>query len=240
MTAGAWAEIAIAGDVAGIADAVRSREWVDGTLADAAGALDGLSLTADPLGDLGRLGADWLIEHVRPLSEPLDWLAGDPAGVAAHAWSLRDVAGRLSAEAEELARAVGAEVSGWSGVAEEAYRAWIVRRAGELRTLGVAAGTSAAITEESGGLAGAVRLMIRDAVEAVVGRLITSAAELIATGGVGTPAVVARVAALCAFWAARISRWLKALIASLRQLLARSERLAGLLRAGRRNDGVHP
>jgi hypothetical protein len=82
--------------------------------------------------------------------------------------------------------------------------------------------------------------MIRDAVEAVVGRVIVGAAELIATAGVGTPAVVVRVAALCAFWAGRISRWLKALIGSLRQLLARSERLAGLLRAGRRNDVVHP
>ncbi|GIE29040.1 hypothetical protein Ait01nite_020850 [Actinoplanes italicus] len=239
MISEAWAEIAIAGDVGGIADGVRGREWIDGALADAAGALDGLSLTADPLGDLGRLGVDWLIEHVRPLSEPLDWLAGDPAGIAAHAWSLRDVAGRLSAEAEELARAVGAEVPGWNGVAEEAYRAWIARRTGELRTLGVAAGTSASITEEGGGLAGAVRLMIRDAVETVVGRLITSAAELVATGGVGAPAVVVRVATLCAFWAARISRWLKALISSLRQLLARSERLAGLLQARRRNDVVH-
>ncbi|MEU4624430.1 hypothetical protein AB0G04_31195 [Actinoplanes sp. NPDC023801] len=240
MTTESWAGVAIAGDVSGIADAVRSRDWIDGTLADAAGTLDGLSLLADPLGDLGRAGADWLIEHVGPLSEPLDWLAGDPAGIAAHARSLRDVAGRLSAEAEELARAVGAEASGWSGVAEEAYRGWIVRRTGELRTLGAAAGMSAMISQESGGLAGAVRLMIRDAVDAVVGRLIASAAELIATAGVGTPAVVARVTALCAVWAGRISQWLKSLIGSLRELLATSDRLAALVRQRVRPQDVRP
>jgi uncharacterized protein YukE len=232
MNAEAWAGVAIAEDVAGIGGAVRSRDWADGTLADVAGALDGLSAVRDPLDALKQIGADWLIEHVRPLSEPLEWLAGDPAVIATHVWSLRDVAARLSAEAEELARAVGAEVPGWSGAAEKAYRAWIVRWTGELRTLGAAAVTSAVIAEESGGLAGSVRLMIRDAVETVVGRLIAGAAELFAGAGAGagTPAVVARVAALCAVWAARISQWLKALISSLRQLLVQSDRLAATVR----------
>jgi uncharacterized protein YukE len=225
-----WAGLAIADDVAAIAGTVRSREWVDGVLADVAPALDGLTLTGDPLGGVGEPGTAWLIEHVGPLAEPLDWLAGDPAGIAGQAWSLRDVAGRLSAEAEELARAVGAEVPGWSGAAEEAYRAWIVRWTGELRTLGAAASTSAEIVEASGGLVGSVRLMIRDTVETVVGRLLALAAQLFATAGAGTPVVVARAATICAAWASRISQWLKALISSLRQLLAQSDRLAATIR----------
>jgi hypothetical protein len=72
--------------------------------------------------------------------------------------------------------------------------------------------------------------MIRDAVEQVVGRLIGATAESIASAGTGAPVVVARVAALCAVWAGRFSRWLKALISSLRKLLVQSDRLSGTVR----------
>jgi hypothetical protein len=58
MNAEAWAGVAIAADVAGIADTVRSREWVDGTLTDVAGALGGLSSVGDPLDALRQTGAD--------------------------------------------------------------------------------------------------------------------------------------------------------------------------------------
>ena len=66
--------------------------------------LDGLALVSDPVGSLLQYGVAWLIEHVRPLTEALDWLAGDPAQIAAHAQTWRNVAGTLRDEAERLAR----------------------------------------------------------------------------------------------------------------------------------------
>ena len=89
--------------------------------------------------------------------------------------------------------------------------------------------TMALITEAAGALIGTVRMMVRDAVATVVSRLIVYAAELVATAGLATPVVAGQVATLCAAWGARISRWLKGLLSSLRKLLSESGRLAGLI-----------
>jgi hypothetical protein len=54
---------------------------------------------------------------------------------------------------------------------------------------------------------------------------------LIASFGVATPVVVEQVSTLCASWAAKISRWLKDLIASIRNLMRESGRLGELIEA---------
>ncbi|MGX6602073.1 hypothetical protein ACWKSP_08065 [Micromonosporaceae bacterium Da 78-11] len=224
-----WAGVWIAEDIEQIAAGVRNRSWVEGTLGAAAGGLDALALVSDPVGALLQYGVAWLIEHVKPLSEALDRLAGDPAQISAHARTWHNVASSLATEADDLAGAVRREVADWSGTAATAYRTWAHEREQALRTLGRAADTMAAITEAAGVLIGAVRLMVRDAVATVVSRLIVYAAELLATGGLATPLVVEQVATLCASWAARISRWLKDLITSLRKLTSESHRLTDLI-----------
>jgi hypothetical protein len=40
--------------------------------------LDALAFVSDPIGSLLQCGVAWIIDHVKPLSEALDWLAGDP------------------------------------------------------------------------------------------------------------------------------------------------------------------
>jgi hypothetical protein len=87
----------------------------------------------------------------------------------------------------------------------------------------------ALITEGAGTLIGTVRMMVRDAVATVVSRLIVYAAELLATAGLAAPLVAEQVATLCASWGARIARWLKGLIASLRRLLSEGGRLGQLI-----------
>ncbi len=226
-----WAGVALAEDVRDIDAAVRGGSWVDGALAGTAGALDGLAVAVDPLGSLAQYGVAWLIEQVKPLAEALDWLAGDVAEISAHARTWSNVSGALTAEAEALAGAARSEVPGWSGTAAETYRAWAGRREAELRTLGTAAGTVSAMAEGAGGLVGSVRLMIRDAIAVVVGRLVLYAAELAATRGLALPLVVGQVTALCASWAARISRWLKGLIDSLRNLVSHGDRIQDLIRS---------
>jgi hypothetical protein len=124
----------------------------------------------------------------------------------------------LTDDADALSRAVRDDLGEWSGAAATAYRQWAGRREQTLRTLALASETTAAITEAAGTLIGTVRLMVRDAVATVVSRLIVYAGELIATAGLATPLVVEQVATLCAAWGARIARWLRSLIASLRNL----------------------
>ncbi|GIE95759.1 WXG100 family type VII secretion target [Paractinoplanes rishiriensis] len=224
-----WAGIWIAEDIEMIAAGVRSGNWVENTLGVAGGGLDALALAVDPVGVLLQYGIAWLLEHVEPLAEALDWLAGDPGEIAAHAQTWRNVAASLGSEAEGLERAVRWDTTEWAGAAGDAYRAWASGRGQTLAALGQAAEAMAAMTEGAGVLIGTVRLMVRDAVAVVVSRLVVYAGELLATGGLAAPVVVGQVGALCASWGARIAGWLRDLIASLRRLVSEGDRLTRLI-----------
>jgi uncharacterized protein YukE len=213
-----WAGVWIAEDFEAIVNGVSSGSWVDSALGSVGAGLDALAFVSDPIGGLLQYGIAWLIEHVKPLSEALDWLAGDPSQIAAHAQTWRNVANELRTEAEELIRTAHWDVPDWTGAAADAYQNHAANRAKAITTLARAGDAMALMTEGAGLLIGTVRLLVRDAVATVVSRLIVYAGELVATAGLATPVVAEQVSTLCASWAARISRWLKGLISSLRRL----------------------
>ncbi|MFI5890913.1 WXG100 family type VII secretion target [Actinoplanes sp. NPDC051513] len=229
-----WAGVWIAEDIEQIATGVKNGDWVSGTLGVAGAGLDGLALVSDPVGALLQYGIAWLIEHVKPLSEALDWLAGDPAQIAAHAQTWRNAAAALTTDADGLARAVRWDTTDWIGSAGEAYRGWASDREQSLRALSQAADTMALMTEGAGVLIGTVRLMVRDAVATVVSRLIVYAGQLIATLGAAGPLVVEQATTLCASWGAKIASWLRDLIASIRKLLTEGDWLGRLIEALKR------
>ncbi|WP_435205684.1 WXG100 family type VII secretion target [Micromonospora sp. bgisy143] len=225
----AWAGVWICEDIELIAQGIRSGSWIDGSLGVVSAGLDALAFVSDPVGALLQYGIAWLIEHVKPLSEALDWLAGDPAQITAHAQTWRNVAVSLREDAAELARAVCDDVAGWGGSAGPAYRAWAAEQHQAITGLALGADTMAAITEGAAGLVAAVRLLVRDAIATCVSRLITYAGELVITGGLATPLVVEQVTTLVASWGARIARLLRALLASLRRLIPEVRRLSDLI-----------
>jgi hypothetical protein len=238
--ADAWAGVWIAEDVELISQGVRGGDWIDGTLGVVGAGLDALALGSDPVGALLQYGVAWIIEHVRPLTEALDWLVGDPAQISGVARTWHTVAGDLRSEADDLIHAAGLDLTEWTGAAASAYRAWARQRGGVLKTLAVAADALAAITEAAGFLIAAVRIMVRDAITTVVSRLIVYAAEEVASVGLATPLVVEQVTTLVAAWGARISRWLRSLLGSLHDLARESRRLEQLIetlgRLRRRSD----
>ena len=225
----AWAGIWICEDIDLIAQGVRTGSWIDGSLGVVSAGLDALALVSDPVGALLQYGIAWLIEHVRPLSEALDWLAGDPAEITAHARTWRNVAASLREDAAELTHAVRTEVAGWTGAAATGYRSWAGEQQQAIIGLAQGAEAMAAITEGAAGLVAAVRLLVRDAVAACVSRLIGYAAELLATAGLATPLVVEQVTTTVASWGARIARLLRGLLASLRRLMPEARRLGDLI-----------
>ncbi|GAA3775319.1 WXG100 family type VII secretion target [Micromonospora maritima] len=225
----AWAGVWICEDIELIAQGVRSGSWIDGSLGVVSAGLDALALVSDPAGALLQYGIAWLIEHVRPLSEALDWLAGDPAAITAHAQTWRNVAASLREDAAELAHAVRTEVAGWTGTAATGYRRWAGEQQQAITGLAQGAEAMAAITEGAAGLVAAVRLLVRDAIAACVSRLIVYATELVATAGLATPLVVEQVTTTVASWAARIARLVRGLLASLRRLMPEVRRLGDLI-----------
>src|SRR4051794_33447477 len=146
----AWAGVWLAEDIELIARGVQDKSWVDGTLGVIGAGLDGLALVSDPVGALLQYGIAWLIEHVKPLSEALDWLAGDPGAIAGHAQTWRNVAGSVRAESDELVRAVRFDLTEWQGAASDAYRSWADQRDQSLQALVKASDTMALITEGAG------------------------------------------------------------------------------------------
>jgi hypothetical protein len=220
-----WAGVWIAEDIRLIAHGVQNGSWVDGTLGTVSAGLDGLALVSDPLGALLQYGVAWIIEHVKPLSDTLDWLAGDPAQIAAHAQTWRSVAGSLRDDAADLTRSVEWDIE-WIGAAGDTYRTSAQQQRQAIDGLATAADAMALMTEGAGMLIATVRVLVRDAIATVVSRLIVYAGEVVATLGAATPLVVEQVTALVAAWAAKIARWLKALVTSLRELGGASARLA--------------
>src|ERR1044072_7141471 len=99
--AGVW----IAEDVETVLAGVRAGSWIDTTVGAVVAGLDALAFVSDPVGALLQYGVAWIIEHVRPLSEALDWLAGDPSQISAHASTPRDVASYLPSDAADPGRA---------------------------------------------------------------------------------------------------------------------------------------
>jgi uncharacterized protein YukE len=225
----AWAGVWIVEDIELISQGVKNGSWIDGTLGVVGATLDGLALISDPVGALLQYGVAWIIEHVKPLSDALDWLAGDPAQISAHAQTWRNVAESLRADAASVASAVRSDLGDWQGAAADSYRAWSSQQQGSIEGLAKAADAMALVTEGAGFLIAAVRMLVRDAIATLVSRLIVYAAEEVASLGLATPLVVEQVTTLIASWAGKISRWLRGLIKSLRELSPIVRRLGELI-----------
>lgn len=237
-----WSGVWIAQDIETLCAGIRNGSWIEGTLGAVSAGLDALAFISDPIGALLQYGVAWIIDHVKPLSEALDWLAGDPGQIAAHAQTWRNVAGSLHDRADDLDQAVRWDVTGWTGDAADAYRNWVGQQKGAVDGLAQAAQTLATITEAAGELVAGVRMMVRDAIATLVSRLIDYAIEEAVSFGLATPLVVEQVSTLCASWAVKIGKWLKDLVGSLSRLRGVAgkvgeliEKLKGLL--GRRGHG---
>ena len=224
----AWAGVWIAEDIELIRQGVKSGSWIDTSLGVVGAGLDALAIVSDPVGALLQYGVAWIIEHVKPLTEALDWLAGDPGQIAGHAQTWHNVAASLHQTAADAQRAVRWDVADWGGTAGQAYRAWAKQQQDAIAGLGKAAEAMAVITEGAGMLIAAVRVLVRDAIATCVSRLISYAIEEAATLGFATPLVIEQVSTLVASWAAKISRWLRALLASLRRLMPAIRRIGEL------------
>jgi uncharacterized protein YukE len=232
--ANAWSGVWLAEDIQLISQGIDDKSWIDGTLGVVGAGLDALALVSDPAGVLLQYGIAWLIEHVRPLTEALDWLAGDPAQITAHAQTWRNVAKNVTGTANGLRDATPADLAAWQGPAADAYQAWAREQRGALAALADASDAMASITEGAGMLIAAVRMLVRDAIAACVSRIIVYAAEELFSLGTATGLVVEQVTTLVASWAGKIARWVRALLASLRRLEPVIRRLGEIIEELRR------
>jgi hypothetical protein len=230
---------------------IEAGSWIDSTIGGVATGMDALATVLDPLGSLVSWGVAWLMEHVKPLSDALDWLAGDPDQITAFAQTWRNVAASCADVAEEFRTALGAEIAEWGGPSAEAYRRHAAEQLHAMVGIGRAAGGVGSLVELSGLLVALVRELVRDLIADFVSilavRLPMWLAEAGLTLGAATPLVVSQVGSLVAKWAARIAKVVAALIRSLRRvgpMIGRLgdlvDELSDLLRRLARRDGDSP
>lgn len=205
-------------DAQGVKASIESGDWASAVLGAAGTAMDVLSAAADPFGAILAAGVGWLMEHVGPLKEALDKLAGNPDQITAHAQTWQHIAQELGAIGEDLTSQVDADIQSWAGPAADSYR----RQAADLAALLGAASEASAGTasgvQTAGEVVAAVRQLVRDTIAKVVAHLVSWALQVIATLGIGLAWVVPQVVNLVAKTATQIAGLVKRLTTALKTL----------------------
>ncbi|GAA2563766.1 hypothetical protein GCM10010435_39890 [Winogradskya consettensis] len=220
-------------DAADITNGIRSNSWVDGSLGGVGASLDMLSLAVDPLGTLVSWGVSWLMEHVQPLKDALDWLAGNADEVAAHAATWSNVSAFTDQARQQYADRLGAEVSEWFGPSGDAYREHAAAQMHVLEGLATAAQGISYAVEGAGLLVALVRGIVRDLIAEFIGTLAARLPQWLAeeglTLGLATPVVIGQVSTLVAKWVNKIQHFVRGLLNSLRRLHPMLDNLATVL-----------
>ncbi|WP_315860738.1 hypothetical protein [Amycolatopsis sp. EV170708-02-1] len=184
---------------------IESGDWASVAVGAIGTAMDAVSAALDPFGTILAAGVGWLMEHVGPLKEALDALAGAPDEITAHAETWQNVAGELGSISADLDAMVAAETANWAGAAGDACRARGADVAALIGACRQAAGGAASGTRIGGEVVTAVRTLVRDIIAELIGRLISWALQVLATLGLGMTWVLPQVTAAIAKTASKIA-----------------------------------
>ncbi|WP_410672466.1 RHS repeat-associated core domain-containing protein [Amycolatopsis sp. cmx-4-68] len=244
--------IGIAESATDLANGVKDGSWVEFGMGALGVGMEVLSLVIDPIGTLAQYGVSWLIEHVRPLKEALDWLAGNPPVIQSFADTWANVAGEVGAVAGDLANEAKTGTAGWTGEGADAYRAHAAEQCDAIAGAGTLADGISTGVMIMGQVVAMVRETVRDLVAELVGKLISWALEEACTLGFATPAVAVQATTAITNAIHKVSDLIRKLVKTvgnaapkLRKIVDKLgeilEKLSKLGRqAGRRADGVTP
>ncbi|KAA9154674.1 RHS repeat protein [Amycolatopsis acidicola] len=226
----AMSGVPILEDAKTIKDGIESGNWASTVLGVAGAAMDTLAMVADPFGAILAAGVGWLMEHVGPLKEALDKLAGDPDKITAHSETWKNVAKELGDVSADLAKQVKADVQSWTGPGADAYRTQAEDVAKVLEGASQACDGASSGVKTAGEVVAAVRSLVRDIIAQVVGHMISWALQVLFTLGIGLAWVVPQVVSLVAKTAKQIAELIKNLtkaLGELGKLLGKAGKLFG-------------
>lgn len=237
--------IGIAESAKGLADGVSNGDWVEAGLGAVGVGLEVLSMVIDPIGTVAAYGVSWLIEHVEPLKEALDWFAGDPPVIRSFSETWANIAAEVGKVSGDLTEVAKTGTAGWDGDAGDAYRANALSTADAIAGAGTLADGISAGVMIMGEVVAAVRELIRDLVAEVVGKLITWALEAVATLGLATPLIVAQATSTIAKVTNRIADLVRKLVKTIGNVTPRIRKVIDKLgeimeklgKLGRKSDG---
>jgi RHS repeat-associated protein len=236
--------IGIAESSMDLANGISNGDWVEGGLGAVGVGLEVLSMVIDPIGTIASYGVSWLIEHVQPLKEALDWFAGDPPVIRSFSETWANVAAEVNKVAGDYNNEVKAGTAGWTGQSADTYRGKGTETADAIAGAGALADGISAGVMIMGEVVAAVREIVRDLVAEIVGKLITWALEAVATLGLGTPVIVAQATAAISKVVNKIADLVRKLVKTIGNVTPRirkiidklDEIIAKLGKLGRKGD----
>ena len=170
----------------------------------------------------------WVIEHLSPLKDWLNELAGDSDAVAAAASTWTNIATKLNSCASDLDKVRSSRLAGQESLAVATFKTLQAGSASHLRmTGGVAGAISGGLTLASM-IVRIVHDMVRDAISDVIGKLLSKASITVLTAGVAAPWAVSSIATDVSSWATRLAKEVTDVVTSARNLkglLSKANRL---------------
>ncbi|MEU3621311.1 hypothetical protein BS329_08110 [Amycolatopsis coloradensis] len=219
--------IGIAESVGDLVQGIESGNWVDIGLGAVTTGLEALSIAMDPIGSVASNLVSFIIEHVEPLQDALDKLAGNADVVASQAQTWQNIAKAVREEGTAYGTEATTDTESWVGKAGDAYRIRAATTATLIDAAAQAADGLGSAVRMAGMVVGVVRETVRDLIADLVGRLVVWAAEALTI--VGAPAAAAQAATAAAKWSARIAQIIKKLVRTLQNLVPLLRKLKELL-----------
>lgn len=202
--------------------AAENGDWCEFAIDSAAAGLDAAEVLTDPFGTLLSSAFAWMMEHVSPLPEMLNALAGDFESVQANAHTWANVSDALGKAAANMEQSVKADTAPWHGPAMNVYKPFAMGEAKLIEAASTAASGVGAAVSGAGVAVQVVRTIVRDliadAMSDLVQYLARSAIAAGVTLGLATPVLVADGIRIVAKWATRVTDWLKKIVRSFRKL----------------------
>ena len=223
-----WSGSRLLEDGVDLKEAFESNSWVAGGLATAATVADTAAAVMDPLGEALSAGMGWIIEHLWPLKDWLNELAGDSDAVAAAASTWTNIATKLNSCATDLDKVRSSRLAGQESLAVATFKTLQAGSASHLRMTGQLAGAISGGLTVASMIVRMVHDMVRDAIADVIGKLTSKAAIMAVSLGTAAPWAVSSLAADVSSWATRLAKEVTDVVTSaknLKGLLSKASRL---------------
>ena len=223
-----WSGSRLLEDGVDLKEAFESNSWVAGGLAVAATVADTAAAVMDPLGEALSAGIGWIIEHLSPLKDWLNELAGDSDAVAAAASTWTNIATKLNSCAASLDTVCSSRLAGQESLAVATFKTLQAGSASHLRMTSQLAGAISGGLTVASMIVRVVHDMVRDAIADVIGKLTSKAAIMAVSLGTAAPWAVSSLAADVSSWATRLFKEVTNVVTSaknLKGLLDKASRL---------------
>ncbi|MEP7766157.1 hypothetical protein [Sanguibacter sp. 25GB23B1] len=172
-------------------------------------ATDIAEFVVDPIAAIGASAASFAMEYFAPLREALDSVTGNALAVQAQAQTWMKIADQVTESAESYTLRTATALTGWEGPAATGYRTFVASYTQILGGVGTLCSQISSTMVGASAVVGFVRTIVRETIADLVGKLISWAARIYLTGGLGATWVVPEAARTIALYVKKVQAWIK-------------------------------